>query len=87
MKNLKFKIAALLLFIINFSWACEACQLQQPKITRSFTHGQGPQGKFDWVIVSVVSIIIIYTLIYSIKYLAKPGEKKDSHIKYSILND
>lgn len=87
MKNLKQKLTLIFLLIINFSWACDACKLAQPPVTRSFTHGAGPQGNLDWIIVGVVSVIIIYTLIFSVKYLAKPGEKKKDHIKYSILQD
>ena len=87
MKNLKQKLTLLFLLIINFSWACEACKLAQPPITRSWTHGAGPTGTVDWIIVSVVSVIILYTLVFSIKYLAKPGEEKNNHIKYSILQD
>lgn len=75
------------LLLADFAFACEACKLNQPKITSSFTHGEGPRGNIDWVIVAVVSLIAIYTLIFSIKYLAKPGEKKVNHIKYSILQD
>lgn len=87
MKNFKKYFALLFLLIINFGFACDACKLNQPKITSSFTHGEGPRGNVDWLIVAVVAIIVIYTLIFSIKYLAKPGEKQSNHIKYSILQD
>lgn len=87
MKNFKHKLSLLFLLIINLAWACEACKLAQPAITKNFTHGEGPRGNIDWVIVAVVAIIVVYTLIFSIKYLVKPGEKKQSHIKYSILKD
>lgn len=87
MKNLKYLASMLFLLFVDFVYACDACKLNQPKITQSFTHGQGPRGNIDWIIVGVVSLIAIYTLIFSIKYLAKPGEKKENHIKYSILQD
>ena len=87
MKNFKHIFSFLFLLIIDLIYACDACKLAQPKITRNFTHGVGPSGNVDWIIVGVVSLIILYTLIFSIKYLAKPGEKKANHIKYSILQD
>ena len=87
MKNSKYLLSFLLLLIAQWSWACDACKLAQPKVTQNFTHGQGPSGNIDWVIVGIVALITLYTLIYSIKYLAKPGEQKKNHIKYSILQD
>ena len=87
MKHLKYLLSLAFLLLVDFVYACDACKLEQPKITSSFTHGQGPRGNIDWIIVGVVTIIALYTLIFSIKYLAKPGEKKANHIKYSILQD
>lgn len=87
MKNIKYILSLLFLLLINLVYACDACKLEQPEITSSFTHGQGPRGNMDWVIVAIVAAITLYTLIFSIIYLVKPGEKKDGHIKYSILED
>ena len=86
MKNLKNNITLIFLFIVNFAFACDACKLQQPKVTQGFTHGTGPESKWDWLIVAIIAVITVYTLIYSIKYIVKPGEKDKNHIKYSILN-
>jgi uncharacterized BrkB/YihY/UPF0761 family membrane protein len=83
MKNLKQKLTFLFLLIINFSWA-QVCNTKPSKI---FFNSKVTHGEIDWIIVGVVSLIIIYTLIFSIKYLAKPGEEKKNHIKYSILKD
>lgn len=69
------------------SWACPACEKNQPKITQGLTHGSGPQSNWDWVIIAVISLITLVTLIYSVKFLIKPGEKNDNHIKQSILNN
>lgn len=79
-------ISLIVIFAANFVFACEACKLQQPKITQDFTHGTGPDSGWDWMIVGGISIITIYTLFYSVKYLVKPGEKNRDHIKNSILN-
>ena len=74
------------MLMTTFAFACEACKLQQPKITQSFTHGTGPESKWDWLIIGVIAVITVYTFIFSLKYLVKPGEKNDNHIKNSILN-
>lgn len=86
MKSFRNIATTLFLLIVNFALACEACKLQQPKITQNFTHGTGPESRWDWIIVASVALITIYTLIFSIKYLVKPGEKDKNHIKYSVLN-
>lgn len=86
MKNYKKVISLIFILAVNFAFACEACKLQQPKITQGFTHGTGPESKWDWLIVGGIAIITIYTLFYSVKYLVKPGEKNRDHIKNSILN-
>lgn len=70
---------------IDFAFACDACKIQQPKITKNLTHGTGPGSNWDWLIVAIIALITIYTFIYTVKYLVKPGEKDKSHIKHSIL--
>lgn len=80
----------LTLLIILFSqivWACPVCDKQQPKITQGLTHGAGPQSNLDWIIIAVIALITVLTLIYSLKYLIKPGEKEADHIKQSILRN
>lgn len=83
----KIRLGLLLVVLISgFSQACEACELQQPTITRGLTHGAGPQGPLDWVLVAIMTLITLATLVYSCWYLFKPGEKSDRHIKNTILN-
>ena len=78
-----------LVFLLLFSTvgACDACKLQQPKVTRGITHGTGPESNWDWFIVGVIIIITLLTLYYSLKYLIKPEEKDKNHIKYTVLSD
>ena len=85
MKN---KIVLFIAFFLYLPmlYACPACEKQQPKITRGLTHGIGPASNWDWVIIGVITIVTILTLVYSIKYLVRPGEKNSNHIKYKILN-
>lgn len=86
MKTIKNTAIFFFLLVVNFAFACDACKLQQPKVTRDFTHGVGPRGDFDWIIVAVIAVLTILTFIYSLKFLVKPGEKDRNHIKNSILN-
>jgi len=65
--------------------ACPVCEKQQPKLLRGITHGPGPQSNWDWVIVSAMLLVTVIVLFYSIKFLLKPGERNDGHIKQSIL--
>lgn len=89
MKNkLKYYFTLLAFFCINVAlFACPACEKQQPKITQGLTHGGGPGSNWDWVIIAVITLITVLTLIFSLKFLIKPGEKNRDHIKQSILNN
>ena len=85
--KVKYLISVLVIFIAQIAIACPVCEKQQPKITQGLTHGAGPQSNWDWVIIAIITLIAVLTLIYSIKYLLKPGEKNDDHIKQSILSN
>lgn len=81
-------VMSIVLVLINkCMWACDVCEQQQPKITQGITHGTGPQSNWDWVIIGAVAALTLVTLILSIKYLVKPGEKNDNHIKQTILTN
>jgi len=100
MKNNKFKplsplekIGLVVLFCASslslgsMAFACSVCEKQQPKILRGITHGAGPEGRFDYVIIWIMVVITMATLYYSIKWLVRPGEKSGRHIKRFILNE
>jgi len=42
--------------------ACPACEAQQPKLLRGITHGVGPQGDADYIIVSIMVFITLIAL-------------------------
>lgn len=69
------------------SFACPACEKQQPKLLQGITHGAGPDGNLDYVIVAIVVLIVLFTLFFSVKWLIRPGEQSQSHIKRLILNN
>ena len=80
------KHAALILLFINLTlWACPTCERNQPKFLRGIVHGSGPESNWDYISIILTIIIALVTLFYSVKWLAKPGEKNSDHIKYSIL--
>ncbi|WP_310556932.1 hypothetical protein [Flavobacterium sp.] len=78
-------ITTVILLIQAIVFACPVCERNQPKVLRGIVHGAGPESNWDYVSIWVTIIIAIITLIYSLKWLIKPGEKNRDHIKYSIL--
>lgn len=86
---MKIKTFLILLTVLSVQIvsACPICDKQQPKITLGLTHGAGPQSNWDWVIIAIITAITVLTLVFSLKYLIRPGEKNADHIKQSILNN
>lgn len=67
--------------------ACQVCSKQQPRILKNITHGAGPQGQEDYVIIVSAIVIVVFTLFFSIKYLVKPGEKSPGHVKNIVIDN
>lgn len=68
------------------AYACPVCGENQPKPLRGITHGAGSESRWDYVIIGVMAAIVLLTLFFSVKWLIRPGEKADNHIKRRILN-
>jgi hypothetical protein len=86
--NMKKAISLIILLLAAVStWACPVCEKQQPKILRGITHGAGPQSNWDYVIIWSMVAIVAFTLFFSLKWLIRPGEQAESHIKRSIFNN
>jgi hypothetical protein len=83
------KIIATLLLLLNSIWvfACPVCERNQPKILRGITHGAGPESQWDYVIVWSIVAIVLVTLFFSLKWIFRPGETSNNHIKRFILNN
>ncbi|MES2519869.1 MAG: hypothetical protein V4585_17260 [Bacteroidota bacterium] len=75
----------LFFFMQRLSFACDACEKQQPKILRGIAHGAGPESDWDYVIVWATVAITVISLFFAIKWLIKPGENEESHIKRTFL--
>ncbi|HLV40589.1 hypothetical protein [Xanthomarina sp.] len=67
--------------------ACDVCKKNQPEILQNVTHGAGPSGTLDYIIIWVSAIIVGTTLILSLKYLIKPRENQPDHIKNIVKNE
>ena len=76
----------LLLVLSAISYACPMCDKQQPKILKGIAHGAGPESNLDYVIVWGMVAFVALTLFYAVKYLVKPKENNDNHIKRTIIN-
>ena len=81
-------LASVMLLINNSTLlACAICEKQQPKLLRGITHGTGPQGNIDYIIIWIMVAVTMATLYFSVKWLLRPGEKDKEHIKRFILNE
>jgi len=85
MKKIKMLLCYLLTGLSSF--ACPVCERNQPKILKGITHGAGPESRWDYVIVWTTVAIVLFTLVFTIKWIIRPGEKSDTHIKRAILNN
>lgn len=68
-------------------YACPVCERNQPKLLKGVVHGAGPDSQWDYLIIGSVAIIVVLTLFFSVKWLVKPGEKQENHIKRTVLNE
>lgn len=75
-----------LVFVTAIGYACPVCDKQQPKILQGITHGTGPESNWDYLIVWSTVIIVAFTLFYTIKWMVRPGEKENNHIKRTVIN-
>ena len=80
---------ATLLFLLGqqVAMACDVCKKNQPAGFQNITHGAGPSGNLDYVIMGVALVIVIATLYLSFKYLIKPQESNPDHIKNIVRNE
>lgn len=83
-----FTLTALLVLLgQQLAMACDVCKTQQPKGFENITHGAGPKGSMDWVILAAATIVVLATVYLCVKYLAKPEKNCPDHIKNIVLNE
>lgn len=81
-------VFTVLFFLGNkISWACDVCQKNQPAGFQNITHGPGPSGMVDYIIIWTGVIIVAATLYLSLKYLIRPKENNPDHIKNIVRNE
>ena len=74
------------LFMSLAALACTVCEKQQPKVLQGIAHGAGPQSNWDYAIVWAAVIVVAFTLFFTVKWLVRPGERSDEHIKRTVLD-
>ena len=82
----KLILTTTILFLNILTFACPACEKQQPKIFRGAIHGAGPDSDWDYLITAGAALIVLVTLFYAVKWIIKPGENNNNHIKRTVLN-
>ncbi|HEY9562110.1 MAG TPA: hypothetical protein VIR29_15115 [Anseongella sp.] len=65
--------------------ACDVCEKNQPKALRGISHGTGPDSQWDMIIIAIAAVIVLLTLIWSVRYLVRPGETAPGHIKNIVV--
>lgn len=50
-------------------------------------HDAGPRGAWDFAIVAVGAVILLFTLFLALRFLLLPGEGSRAHVKLTILDD
>ncbi|CAL66370.1 hypothetical protein [Christiangramia forsetii] len=87
MKKITILLSAVFLLNSDYVIACELCKKNQPKGFENITHGFGPSGTLDYIIIWSAIIIVGITLFLSVKYLIKPKENNPGHIKNIVKNE
>lgn len=84
----KFLITTLIYLIgQHIAFACDVCKKNQPAGFENITHGAGPSGTMDFIIIGVATVIVLFTLVLCFKYLIKPQENDPDHIKNIVKNE
>ena len=71
-------LAGLLLALpIGPALACPVCEKNQPKGFATITHGVGPGGLFDYVMLYGSIAIVAVTFILFFRYLLRPDSRRN----------
>lgn len=86
--KIKFFITALIVFLgQQVAFACDVCKKQQPAGFENITHGAGPSGTIDYVIIFTATAVVLFTVYLTVKYLFRPCENNPEHIKNIVRNE
>ncbi len=81
-----FGLLTVLLLLPGAAFACDVCNPDQAEFLRNLTHGTSPEGSVDWIIAGFTALLVLFTLVGSIKFLVRPGESNHDHIKRTVLD-
>ena len=87
MKNRTLVFTMVFMLGSYIAFACDLCKKNQPKGFENITHGAGPSGNLDYIIIWSAVIIVGFTLFYSLKYIIRPKETNADHIKNIVRNE
>ena len=76
MKKNLFALLALLLFTLP-ALACPLCQKNQPKGFANITHGVGPGGPFDYVMLYGSIAVVVFTFGLFFRHLFRPDNRRN----------
>lgn len=87
MKIRFFITACFILLGHQLALACDVCKKQQPAGFENITHGAGPSGTIDYVIIFTATAVVLFTVYLTFKYLFRPCENSPEHIKNIVRNE
>ncbi|MDQ2793626.1 MAG: hypothetical protein M3Y12_06410 [Bacteroidota bacterium] len=65
------------LFLTLPALACPVCEKNQPKGFANITHGVGPGGPFDYVMLYGSIAVVAVTFILFFRYLLRPDNRRN----------
>lgn len=85
----KITLVLIVSFLSNINiFACELCKSHQPELLKDIAHGMGPQGTIDYVIMWSAVVVVLITLILSLRYLILADKLDQIHpIKFLPINE
>ncbi len=59
------------------AWACPLCEKNQPKGFAGITHGVGPGGPFDYVMLyGSIAVVVLCSVLFA-RYLVRPDNARN----------
>ncbi len=84
---MKYYLLYFFLFTASTTLACPVCDRNKPAVLKGISHGVGADNSWDYLIVGAIAGVVLITLFYSIKWLIRPGESSENHIKRMVLKE
>ncbi len=84
---MKMRLLALLttLLLALPALACPLCEKNQPKGFAGITHGVGPGGPFDYVMLYGSIAVVAFTFILFFRYLLRPDNRRNQARREQLI--